>query len=76
MQNQNHEIITGAIRVSQASLGYRRFQIGCVIAECDLFKQNFVYTDFCTNLTQFYINFSRQGQQKELSLVSINSFDT
>ena len=48
MQNQNHEIITGAIRVSQASLGYRRFQIGCVIVEYGLFNttnpiQNLIY---------------------------------
>jgi len=50
---------------------------GCVFAEYDPFKpsiliQNFIYTEFRINLTQFYINFSRQGHQIELSWVSIN----
>ena len=34
------------------------------------------YTDFRINLTQFYINFSRQEHQIELSWFSINSKDT
>ena len=31
-------IITGAKRDSQVSVGYRRFQIGCVFIEYDLFN--------------------------------------
>ena len=59
-------------------MGYRRFQIGCVFAEYDPFKptifiQHFIYIDFRINLTHFYINFSRQEHQIELSWVSINS---
>ena len=61
-----------------AILGYRRFQICCVFAEYDLLKptifiQNIIYIDFRINLTQFYINFSRQEHQIELLWVSINS---
>ena len=60
------------------SLGYRCFQIACIFVEYDSFKptifiQNFKYIDFCINLTQFHINFSRQEYQIELSWVSINS---
>ena len=48
------------------SAGYRRFQIGCVFAEYNLFKptifkQNFIYIIFCKNLTQFKINFLETG---------------
>ena len=49
------------------SLGYIRFQIGCIFAEYDLFKptismQNclYIYMNFRIILTHFYINFSRQ----------------
>ena len=56
-------------RDSQAPVGYRRFQIGCVFVEYDLFNtktflQNCTYMNFRfrINLTQFYINFSRQEQ--------------
>ena len=47
-----------------ASLGYHRFQIGCLFAEYDLFKpttfiQNCTYINFRINLTKLYINFSR-----------------
>ena len=31
-----------------------------------IFMHNFIYVDFRINLTQFYINSSRQGQQIEL----------
>ena len=52
---------------------YRLFQICCVIAEYDLIKtkifiQHFIYMNFRTNLTQFYINFSRQEHQIESTL--------
>ena len=52
---------------SQAPVGYRRFQIGCVFVEYDLFNtktflQNCTYMNFRINLTQFCINFSRQEQ--------------
>ena len=44
------------------------FQIGCVFAEYDQFKptisiQNCIFWNFCINVTQFYINFSRQEHQ-------------
>ena len=59
-------------------MGYSCLQIGCVFGEYDPFKltiliQNFMYIDFRTILTQFYINFSRQEHQIELSWDSINS---
>jgi len=43
---------------SQAPVGYNRFQIGCVLAEYDLFKpttfiQNYIYMNFRIILTQF-----------------------
>ena len=46
-------------------VGYNRFQIGCVIVECDLFNtttfiQNLAYARFGIILTKFYVNFSRQ----------------
>ena len=45
-----------------------RFQIGCVIVEYDLFNtttfiQNLGYARFGIILTQFYVNFSRQGHK-------------
>ena len=54
-----------SIQVLLTPLRYCRLQIGCVFAEYDLFKSaifipNLVYTDFCINLTQFCINYSRQ----------------
>ena len=49
-------------------MGYRRFQIGCVIVEYGLFNttnviQNLIYQRFGIILTQFCINFSRQEHQ-------------
>ena len=43
-------------------MGYNRFQIGCVIADYDLFNattfiQNMTYVRFGIILTQFYVNF-------------------
>ena len=63
---------------SQALVGYRRFQIGCVFVEYDLFntttfRQNCIYMNFRTNLTQFYINFSRQEHQIDVLYVSFNA---
>jgi len=62
-------------------LGYRCFQIGWVFVEYDLFNttsliKNLTYIHFGIILTQFYINFSRQEHQIELSYVSINSWDS
>ena len=60
-------------------MGYRQFKIGCVFAKYDLFKPLIfykilqTYMNFRKNLTQFYINFSRQEHQIELLWVSINS---
>ena len=50
----------------------------CVFAEYDLFKpsifiQNFYICIIFFNLTQFYINFSKQEHQIELLWVLINS---
>ena len=58
------KIRIGANLRFSGSWGYRRFQIGCVFVEYDLLIYNF-YTkmlcmNFRINLTQFYINFSRQ----------------
>ena len=44
-------------------MGYKRFQIGYVIVEYDLFNattDNLTYVRFGIILTQFYVNFSRQ----------------
>ena len=51
------------------SMGYHRFQIGCLFAEYDLFKpttfiQNCIYINFRIYLSQLYINFSRQKHQR------------
>ena len=59
------------MRVSQAPLGYRCFQIGCVFVKYDLLKslnliQNLTYISFGILLTQLYINFPRQEYQIEL----------
>ena len=59
-------------------MGYRSFQIDCVFVECDLFNntnliQNPTHIRFGIILTRFYITFSRQEHQLELSRVSINS---
>ena len=67
--------------ISQAPLGYRYFQIGCIFVEYDLFnitnlKQNLTYIGFGIIFRQFYINFSRQEHQIELLYVSINSRDS
>ena len=65
----------------QAPVRYRRFQIGCVFVENDLFNtttfiQNCLYMNFRINLTQFYINFSRQDHQIEVLKVSFNAWDS
>ena len=57
----------------RVSLGYRRFQIGCVIVEYDLFNttnliRNLIYIRFGIILTQFYINFLRQEHQIDVVL--------
>ena len=62
-------------------MGYRRFQIGCVFVEYDLFNtttfiQNCMYINSRKNLTQFYINFSRQKHQIDVSNVSFNACDS
>ena len=68
-KNKNYKIILGEnLSYNSISLGYLCFQIGCVVAEYDLFKpnisiQNCIYMNFRINLTQFYINFWRQEHQ-------------
>ena len=74
MQTKN-KIIIGA---NQGPVEYCRFQIGCVFVEYDLFNaknfiQNCMYMNFRINLTQFYINFSRQEHQIDVLEVSFNS---
>ena len=60
-------------------MGYLHFQIGCIFAKYDLFKpamsiQNCIYMNFRINLTQFYINFSRDitfmGRDKRAEVIS------
>ena len=53
------------VEVFQASLGYRRFQIGCVFDGMICLK--FSCMSFGIILTQFYVNFPRQEHQIELS---------
>ena len=72
MQNKNLNIIIGAHLRFSGSVGYNCFQTGCVYVEYDLFNttisiQSCIYMNFCINLTQFYINFSRQEPQVELA---------
>ena len=58
-------------------LGYRCFQIGCVIVENGLFNttniiRNLKYIPFGRILTQFDINFSRLEHQIDVLYVSFN----
>ena len=64
-------------------MGYRRFQIGCVFVEYDLFNfyittfiQNWIYMNFRINFTQFYINFSRQEHLIDVAYVTSNAWDS
>ena len=57
---------------------YRRFQIGFIFVEYELFNtttfiQNYISMNFRINLTQFYINFSRQEHQIDVLYVSFNA---
>ena len=59
-------------------LGYRLFQIGCLIVEYDLFNtttviKNCIYMNFRIHLTKIYINFSRQEHQIDVLYVSFNA---
>ena len=82
MQNLNYKITTGQQSwVSQASLGYRRFQICWVIVEYGLFNttnliQNQICIRFGIFLTQLYINFSWQEHQIDVLYISFNSCDS
>ena len=74
MQNKNVKNIIVANLRSQAPVGYRRFQIGFVFAEYDLFKpttfiQNCVYMNLTYNYDTVYIHFPRQEHQ----ILSFNS---
>ena len=58
---------------------YNHFQIGCVIAEYDLFNttnliQNLAYARFGIILTPFYANFSRQEHNIDVLQVSFKTF--
>ena len=79
-------LFKSGVLTSHSSFGKIQIQCGialfsdwlCIFAEYDPFKttiiiQHFIKIDFCINLTQFYINFSRQEHQIELPWVSINS---
>ena len=75
MQNKNLYIIIGANLRFSGSVGYNRFQIGCVYVEYDLFNttisiQNCIYMNFRINLTQFYINFLRHEYHIDVLYVS------
>ena len=55
-------------KLQLAFSGISSFLDWLLIAEYDLFKpttflQNCIYINFCIDLTQFYINFSRQEHQ-------------
>ena len=55
-------------------MGYSHFQIGCVFVEHYLFNttnliQNLMYIRFGIILTQFYMNFSRQERQIDMSYI-------
>ena len=61
-------------------MGNRRFQIGLVFVEYNLFNtttciQNCIYMNFRINLTQFYINFSRQEHQIDSQVLSYTPFN-
>ena len=65
-------------KIIKAPVGCCRFQIGCVFVEYDLFNtttyQNCICMNFCINITQFYINFSRQEHlQIDVLCVSFNA---
>ena len=56
----------------------RRFQIGCLIVEYDLFNtthlmQNLIFIRFGITLTQFYVNFLRQEPQLDVLYIWVNS---
>ena len=64
--------------ILRLSVGYGRFQIGCVFVEYDLFNtttliQNSIYMYFRINLTQICINFSRQEHQIDVFHVLFNA---
>ena len=75
MQNQNYKNYNRCkSEFSKAFLGYRRFQIVCLIVEYGLFNTtNLIYIRFGIILTQFYINFSRQEHQIDVLYISFNS---
>ena len=59
------------------TVGYRCFQICCVIVEYGLFNntnfiRNLIYIRFGIILTQFHIKFSRQENQIDVLYVSFN----
>ena len=71
-------IITGSEQTwdSQVSVGYIRlvlylWNLICLIT----FIQICIYMNFRINLTQFYINFSRQKHQIDILYVSFNAWD-
>ena len=79
MNSNNNRIFS--FWVFQAPLGYPCFQIGCVFVKYYLFNtttfmQNCIYMNFRKNLTQFYINFSRQEHQIDVLYVSFNAWDS
>ena len=62
-------------------MGYSSFQIGCIIVEYGLFNTttlipNLIYIRFGIIFTQFYINFSRQEHQIDVSFVSFKTCDS
>ena len=79
MKKDQIQIIIGANLSTLASLGYHRFQIGCVFAEYVLFKSYYVNTKFSTYQFMYkfdtvFMKFLRQEHLIELARVSIKSF--
>ena len=76
---KNEKLLNSNNKRSKPPLGYRRFQIGCVFSEQDLFKTKIIIPNLIKNivfgivLTQFYVNISRQELRIELFQVSANS---
>ena len=75
MQNKNLKIIIEANLRFSGSSGIYIFRLVLYLLNMT-FIQNCIYMNFRINLTQFYINFSRQEYQIDVLYVSFNSWDS
>ena len=71
MKNYQIQIIIEAHKVSQAPLGYRRFQIGCLFVKYDLFNyesytKSYIYT-FWYNFDTVLCHFLETGTSDSCS---------